>query len=104
MLSPSTQRTMQCPPWCAEHSAMLCRSDRHRADIGYARLVRSPIDGQTRILVSVSHPKRPSQDGIIQLSAHDARDLADLFRALGQLQLSKAVKLTVHEAEAFSQF
>lgn len=46
----------------------------------------------------------PGRDGFLQMSAHDARDLASLLRALGHADLFKAVKYTAHEAEAFSQF
>jgi hypothetical protein len=49
-------------------------------------------------------PDGHGRDGLIQVSAHDARDLADVFRALGHADLCTAVKFTAHEADAFSQF
>ena len=66
--------------------------------------MRSVMEGQTRIMVYVRDPKGYGPHGLIQLSAHGARNLADVLRLLGHVELFKAVKLTVHEAEAFSQF
>lgn len=55
-------------------------------------------------MVYVPDPKGYERHGLLQVSAHNARDLADILRALGHAELFKAVKSAVHEAEAFSQF
>lgn len=89
-------------PWCVKHSGGVCFSERHQTDGGDACLVRSAMEGRTRVMVHVPDLKGHGPDVLIQLSAHDARDLAEMLRILGRLGLFKAVKLTVHEAEAFS--
>jgi hypothetical protein len=38
------------------------------------------------------------------MSVHDARALAEVARVLGHVKFFKAIKLTVHQAEAFTQF
>jgi hypothetical protein len=55
-------------------------------------------------MVRVEDPATNGRNGCVQLSPEDARDLASVLRALGHRELSKALMLTVHEAEAFSQF
>jgi hypothetical protein len=96
--------TRTCMPWCVKHSGTVCFSERHQTDTGDTRLVRSALEGRTRVLVHVPDLKGYGPDGLVQLSATEARDLAEMLRVLGHLDLFKAVKLTVHEAEAFSQF
>jgi Tfp pilus assembly protein PilN len=100
MLAPSNQA---CAPWCVEHRGGMCFSQRRWARSAYTRLARL-LDGRITVMVSVPDLKGHGRDGLIQVSAHDARDLADVLRALGHVDLFKAVKFTVHEADAFSQF
>jgi hypothetical protein len=96
--------TRACMPWCVNHRGGVCFSEPNRAEGGDACLVRSPMEGRTRVMVYVPDPKGYGRDGLIQMSAHDARALADVLRVLGHAELFKAIKLTVHRAEAFSQF
>jgi hypothetical protein len=93
----------ECAPWCVEHFAGICYGERCPASGAYARLARL-FDGQTSVIVRVEDLTRGGHDGFVQVSPRDARDLAGVLRALGHRELSKAVMLTVHEAEAFSQF
>lgn len=99
----SRQTVRTCAPWCVEHLGGVCFSERRWADGGYSRLARL-LNGRTTIMVGVLDPKGHGRDGLIQVSAHDARDLADVLRALGHTELFKVVKYAVHEADAFSQF
>jgi hypothetical protein len=92
-----------CAPWYVEHLGGICFSERRRAGSSYARLARY-LDGQTNVMVRAEDPKRYGRDGFMQVCPRDARDLASVLRALEHRELSKAVMLTVHEAEAFSQF
>ncbi|MGD0560247.1 MAG: hypothetical protein ABSA93_35425, partial [Streptosporangiaceae bacterium] len=79
--------TRACTPWCVKHSGGVRFSERHQTDSGNACLVRSAMEGRTRVMVYIPDPKGYGPDALIQLSAHDARDLAEMLRVLGHSDL-----------------